>query len=262
MIKSVRKLFIAISAVLIFCSPAVCAVDFESTNTEYMWQADGLSTDINGANQAISICLWATPESLSGEPTMVSKFGSLTQDQFIFFMVDRGGGWHVEFIVDGSGDFGTSEAGISADGSVAAGSLYFICGVSNDTDIRIYINGSLSGSPVSYTGGLFNGTSQFRIGIREYSDTHPFDGVLDDVYVWNVALTSTEVAAIYNSTLKGFGRQIQSASLQLYCAFDQCPVGTDNCSSAFNCSPGSSMTPVNTPSGAVNTNLNLPMGIQ
>lgn len=177
--------------------------DFEAGDTEWLTQADGGSADISGANQPISICAWIKAESLSGEPTMVSKFGSLTQDQYIFFLVDRGGGWHAELIIDGSGDFGTSDAGVSADGSISSGSWISICGIYDDTDIRMYVNKSLSGTPVSYTGGIFNGTSEFRVGIRQYSDTHPFDGLMKNVLVMNRAMTSTEVGEYHDCGMDG-----------------------------------------------------------
>ena len=254
-----KILLIILCGLFLAISPCEAAVDFEADESEYLSQNDGLSTDISGADQKLSICAWFKAETLTDQQTMVSKFGGSPQSAYILFLNTTGGLWRGQFFIDASGNFGDYSVASSGTG-IAAGEWHHVCGVYNDTDVRAYLNGVV-GTPDAHTTGVFGSTSTFDIGRRNDSGTPAyFDGVIDEVYVWNTDISADEVAQIYNSKLKGVGRNIKSANLQLYCSLDECPIGADNCSSNFNCSPGSVMAPANTPSGEA-TILNLPQGI-
>ena len=41
-------------------------------------------------------------------------------------------------------------------------------------------------------------SSEFRIGINEYRQWYPFNGLLDDVRVYNRALNDQEIQTLYN----------------------------------------------------------------
>jgi hypothetical protein len=179
--------------------------DFDKADTEWLYHVDGGSTDISGSNQDISLVIWAKPITLGTgeEPTMMSKFGDTSNNQYIFFLVDRGDGWLAELYLDSSGNFTTVGEGTSEPDSVSTGSWIHIAGVYNDTDIRMYINASLSGTPVSYSSGIYNGNSQFRVGIRQFLDSHPFDGLLTESAIFNRELSSTEILELYTYGLQG-----------------------------------------------------------
>jgi len=76
-------------------------------------------------------------------------------------------------------------------------------GNSNVSGLNIYINGSLQnvttvGTSSDLTGTLSN-SIPFNIGARNNTDVF-FDGSIDEVGIWNTALTSTQVSEIYNGT--------------------------------------------------------------
>ena len=81
--------------------------------------------------------------------------------------------------------------------TLSANTWYHIVGVYNGTDLRIYVNGSLDCTPVSYSGGIYNNTTNFIIGSA--AGGNYWNGRIDDVAVWSRALSADEVLALYNS---------------------------------------------------------------
>lgn len=261
-----RKSFLSgLFAILLLNSPVFAAVDFEFDNSENLSQADGLSTDISGANQPMSVCAWFKMESqvANNNEVIYARYEFSTGNRSVFFAIDTGAnGIVVKLSISETG------AGVTASGIGATAVTQDVwthgCGVYNDTDIRVYKDGVLdsngASNPAAYTAGIFSANSPTTIGsyLNGSTPNRMFDGVISDVCVWDSALTASEVALIYNSKIKGICRQVQSSNLQLYCALDDCPQGTDNCSTDFVCSPGSPMTPTNTPSGSPEEVLSYP----
>lgn len=181
--------------------------DLESSETEFLMHADNGSTAIDGADQALSICAWAKPESLGNENTIAAKMGSPGWQYGIYF-ANRGVDWAAEMFVSINlvvvgGDYANASSEI---GAVSAGTWVHVCGVYNDTDIRVYIDGILSGNPVGFTKGIVDGAADFTIGSRDdVPGPEYFDGLLDEVIIFDRELTATEVSNIYNYGIDGTG---------------------------------------------------------
>ena len=71
--------------------------------------------------------------------------------------------------------------------------------VSNDIDMRVYVNGSLDSNggfnPVAYTTGIFNGSTLPYVGSRPNISSNA-DGLVDDLALFDRELTSVEIAEI------------------------------------------------------------------
>jgi len=81
----------------------------------------------------------------------------------------------------------------------ADGKWHHIVAVYPDAASRhVYVDGVLAAS-ASVTQAYFTGTDQVAVGSnnRRTTLTDPFDGLIDDVKMWNEALTAGEVAAVY-----------------------------------------------------------------
>ena len=78
---------------------------------------------------------------------------------------------------------------------------YHIVGTYNSSDqkMRIYINGELEGNPISIVtfSRLFTNASN-RIGLKDYVTPYSFVGSIDEVKIYNTALTDDEVKQDYN----------------------------------------------------------------
>jgi hypothetical protein len=76
---------------------------------------------------------------------------------------------------------------------------HFVYTHDNDS-AKIYLNGDLVQS-MAISGGLTNNTLPVRFGGRPADGWHPFNGTLDDIGIWNRALSACEIQDLYNSQL-------------------------------------------------------------
>ena len=74
------------------------------------------------------------------------------------------------------------------------GVWYHIVGRWNGKDIRLFANGVDIGSPVSLTGSISTTTNTLKIG-KHYFLASYFNGIIDEVRIYNRALTSGEIRA-------------------------------------------------------------------
>ena len=184
--------------------------DFEEDESEYLLVAEASAggLDVNGENASISILAWVNMEAGSIENTevmgIVTKWdwGS-SNKQYDFALYGTGSDTfkvRMRMSSDGSSNDVTL---YSTTTNYAAGTWYHIAVVSNDTDVRIYVNGSLDCTPDSYVGGLYDGNGDVVVGASDEGSGSEIDGLLDEVAVFDRELTAAEVKDIYNNGLDG-----------------------------------------------------------
>jgi hypothetical protein len=175
---------------------------FQSANDEYLEAPDGGVTDINGADQDISICAFIQVKSTGANQNIVSKYDSGTSNRSYAFYINSSDQVTFRLSADGSA---VSTATSST--TLSTNTWYHVCGVYNDTDIRTYVNGSLDGTPAAHTTGLFNSNAVFAVGTQfsSGSATASFNGLIDNVIVLDRELTSAEVSSINSGGMQGTG---------------------------------------------------------
>ncbi len=72
---------------------------------------------------------------------------------------------------------------------------YFVVGTYDGKEMRLYVNGALE-STQSWSGMILGSATPLHIGSRTVNDRY-FNGVLDEVGLWNRALSASEINAIY-----------------------------------------------------------------
>jgi hypothetical protein len=157
------------------------ALDFDGTN-------DYVSTPIDADRQAMPSTTW------SGwiKPTGVSGW------QMIFDMED--GSWD-RFLAIEAGNLGLSMGHTSnrwqTGLSVTVGVWQHVVAVYDNGAMRFYYNGT------EYTTGLTEGdhssAGTLTIGGNQNGSGNFYTGIIDEVAVWNEALTAAEITALYNS---------------------------------------------------------------
>ncbi|HEG43747.1 MAG TPA: hypothetical protein ENH94_06845 [Phycisphaerales bacterium] len=65
--------------------------------------------------------------------------------------------------------------------------------------VSFYVNGQPAGTAVCTTGPLDSSANPLYIGIRSYDKNRAFDGLIDDVRMFNKALTGAEIAGLYDN---------------------------------------------------------------
>jgi hypothetical protein len=183
--------------------------DFESGDSDYLSDDDGGSTDINGADQSLSICSWFKHESdTSADQYLISKWNSTSGNRQFRLFYDDSQDYYVFCISSDGSDSSCVESSTSV---FSTSSWIHACGVYNDTDIRLYINGSLDCTPEAETAGVFNGDEQFEIG-RYNEGSLYFDGLIYESIIFDDALTAQEVGELASSGMVGSSPAVSSIS--------------------------------------------------
>ena len=158
-----------------------------SSNSAYYFDGNGDYLEYNSSIQSYSsytITLWAKPDS-SG--TYEAMFASYNNSSFGFQIdLDSSNNFHIRK--------GSSSGGNIILSSATLGAWTFIAFTYDGTNSKCYIN---SESPVSDPGGTteFN---LFRMGKNRNGNIY-FKGVIDELRIYNRALSASEIQAIYSN---------------------------------------------------------------
>ncbi len=140
---------------------------------------------------AITVSLWCKFDSLSGEQNLLSKY------ELGGYGLDISSTGQMEFSVYVGGQYRVASESIS---NYSTGTWYHLVGVYDGATVKLYRNGVLRSS-VNQTGSI--GTSSIPVSLGANQDLSPttfyrdfLNGTLDEVRIYNVALTSTEVAQL------------------------------------------------------------------
>jgi Concanavalin A-like lectin/glucanases superfamily len=133
----------------------------------------------------ITMCAWAYPQNASS---------------FILSKSDGGGNYDYGLYITGAGSlslyYGAGLTASTAIGLVSSNIWQHLCAVVQSNVATFYING------VPYTGGaatITNTNQQFYIGAHN-GGGWALQGNIDELRVYNRALTATEITALYNYT--------------------------------------------------------------
>lgn len=181
------------------CKEGVKSADFESDNNEWLSIADAAQTGL-AITGAISLGAWIKPESLSdanGHAIIMKYLTTGNQRSYALWLQPTTGSYYVRCNLSNNGTDVTAATGATA---LSAGTWYHICAVYDHvTDIRVYVDGLLDSNgaenPKAYSGGIADKSSEFRLG-RHPVDDWEYDGLMDEVFVFNRALSAAEVLEI------------------------------------------------------------------
>ena len=151
---------------------------------------------------AISIALWAKWDT-NGTFSLVStgEGGGAVTGGYDFFVYDNGhnGINHIGFYFDGEEDRSIGCDSDEDDDPLVKDTWYHLAVTYDKSKIKLYLNGVLL-TECGATDSIGTHTQPFRIG-RGYSypsDTDDdFDGIIDDVGIWNTALSASTIKAFY-----------------------------------------------------------------
>jgi len=190
-------------------------------------------------SNSISYSLWFNPYDLTSDPYPSDWFALITMN-----------GWNGE-------SFGTIISKYGGGGECSAEELrirpnwpsnqdfytceeiqedhwYHLCVTGNEDSTNVFLNGDLIATSLHSSEAYFaNVPFEWTIGASALHHTYHFKGAIDDVGIWNRALTEAEISALYNSELPVPGCTDSTA-----CNFDE-EANEDNGS----CIPSGCMEP-------------------
>lgn len=158
-------------------------------------------TTLNGAS-AFSVSGWVNPSSLAAVMSIFARWDYQTQGQFTVQLLTTGEirTFICSTITDGGGHLVAS-----TNASITTGNWVYITVVydgsltGNTNRVKIYKNGTLltltSSGTINAT--LTTPTSTFKIGKLGGTVTQFFTGAIDEVGIWNRALSADEIKDLY-----------------------------------------------------------------
>ena len=177
------------------------SLELESSSSQYASITDAAQTglDITGD---LSLECWVKLESISVTPIgLISKMGSPGNYSF---RVDMNKSNIYTLISDNGSSFGTVNMPYAASTGVWFHIAYTY--KASTGAVNLYINGSSEGSGTNSKTSIFNGNGDFVVGA---SSNRYFDGLIDEVRVWNTERTATEIQDNYDKELIGTESNLQ-----------------------------------------------------
>jgi len=147
-----------------------------------------------GSGAAYTIAVWVNFASLSGEQTIVEKFVGAA-----------GPGWTLTKLAGQEFRFGGNGPGFVNTAALAtSGSFLHLVVRSDGTTIEMFLNGSSIGTG---TGTISPTSNPLLIGERQGVQSHPVNGVIDEVSLWSRGLLDSDISQLYNS---GSGLELEN----------------------------------------------------
>lgn len=174
------------------------AADFERSSSQYLYAADSASLSITGD---FTLEMWVKFESLptpaSGDVwTFFSKYRTDTANRSYlwFFRADIGPQYRIKLLLSNDGTALETE---EVDWTPSTGTWYHVAvSYDNAGSVKFYVDGAQQGSTQTTSiASVYDGNARGVIGANntESGATEFFDGVIDDVRVWNVVRTQSEI---------------------------------------------------------------------
>jgi glucose/arabinose dehydrogenase len=160
---------------------------------DYLTVLNSSSLDVAGS--ALTLSAWVNPAAISHDSILVGKFWSATMSNpFYQYGVELDGGVVPHFYVGTGGGVTGGSAG-----SVPLGQWSHLAVVFNGTQAQFYLNGVLMGTSAVNASITARGNA-LRIG-ADANTQQFFKGLIDDLRIYNRALTAAEVQGDMNAGL-------------------------------------------------------------
>ena len=143
---------------------------------------------------AFSVSFWAMHKTgvVPGTQFLVAKYGDSGERTFGFYATDA------EYILFGV--YNSSAAfdyALSLNALKTAGKWIHVVGVYDGVNVRVYVDGILGGTVGDLTGVTDSSTEPMVLMAENDNGQNDFGGMIDDVSVYNRALSVAEIAELY-----------------------------------------------------------------
>lgn len=152
----------------------------------------------------LTVSAWINADSLAAN-TIASSWGSLGNSDFAWLLF---GGWWVDnkidFLISSSG---SDYTGVESNTTLSNDIWYHVVGTWESTSMKMYINGKLDNTnTTSIPSSIYNNSFNTYIGADSDGGLRRFwQGQIDDVRIYNYALTAQQIKEIYNDGAVKFG---------------------------------------------------------
>ncbi len=135
---------------------------------------------------------WIYPTSVSSDQMFISKEGGN------YFRINSSKAF-VSFII------GSTQRTLSGNTTLQNNNWYHVVASFDGSKIRIYVNGKQDVTPATYSGNVNFASGLLYFGLWTTTDRRPFIGKMDEVRIYDYALSDTEVANHYKAMREQIG---------------------------------------------------------
>lgn len=193
-----------------------CALSFDGTD-DYVNTGSSAVTQIT--NSPMTVSAWVKPQANNSFSRIVTRenhfiFGT-NSGQFMFGM-GTGSGWN-------------SLASFGSDATLVDGAWQHVVAVYDGSSARGYVNGVDVGT---VSAAMVSNTNILAIGWDAQNGSQQFAGSIDEVRIYNRALSANEVASLYNASSAKV-KAPNNLGLVGYWSFDDCKLNKATDSSGY-----------------------------
>lgn len=156
----------------------------------------GSALDFSGSSQYVTYS--GFPHLLNKDTNFTISWWAYSDANANYYVISRSG--EFEFRLSSSSPIFYSLSAGATSSALSTGTWTHFVGINNGTHDSIYKNGVLADVEV-HTGSSTNSAYDFKLGVRAsgLGGTQYYDGRIDELGIWNRALTQSEVTELYNS---------------------------------------------------------------
>ena len=154
------------------------------------------STSLNLGGDKLTLSAWVKLNTVSGYRMIASKpYASTSHASPWFSYTLHANGNKLRMVISTNV---SSNQSINSVNTLTTGMWYHVVGVYDGSEMKLYINGIKDSATKSITGNLNQYNTPLRIGTNG-GFSEDFDGLIDQIGIWNRALTDQEITELYNS---------------------------------------------------------------
>ena len=174
------------------------AMEFSSADDTAVNVAD----DVFGGMTNFSISSWFKMSVNNHDQPLIARWQNTPSGILLYW--DYTNGWRILFQTDTGQKAFQSSIQSSGSGIPTVDTWYHLCVTYDGSNIKFYLNSSTTDTG-STTAGTLNTITDWQIGRDGPSLNRIFDGDIDEVAIWNTALSASAVQEIYDATINNPG---------------------------------------------------------
>jgi hypothetical protein len=178
------------------CTPGECPAHEASGQVDQAGVFDGIDDHIasagaDNATGAITVMAWVRPDLLSGDDK-----GVVFKEGVFALELESSTGFGVDFTVFVNGnEFAEYQP---AGAAVPAGQWTHIAGTYDGANVKVYVNGAAIAGSNATAGTIDSNANPVVIGKSVWNAVaRPFDGAIDEVAIFDAALSEDDIQALY-----------------------------------------------------------------
>lgn len=170
------------------------AADFESGDNDRLKITNASQTGLNITGD-MTVGGWFKAED-SDNGTLIGKYTNAANGQYLFRIQGNNNRWGLTLV---SGGVATTDWAVDA--TIGTGTFYFLVAVYDASagTVEYYRDGSSIDTGTGYASSIGTSTTDFYLGSFQSGTANNYDGLMEQVFVADVAFTASQVSSLYNS---------------------------------------------------------------